>query len=712
MKDLPRENGASKPVRLIVAEASEQAVRQFDSVLRDAGIATRMQLVDLSLAAESLDDADLMLCNAALPQLDRILPQLRRNAPDVPIILVDHRPHGMKVAEGARLGAVDVVPGDDPEHLVLVFRRELEHVCRTRSVVALRDALREAEQRCELLLQTTQAAIAYVHEGMHIHANDAYLGLFGFADADEVLGLPLIDLMTGQSVDCLKAELKRFRRSADADKQQLPFTGRARNGAEVRGQLTLSAAQYEGEHCIQVTVRAAAAPPAERRPVTADPATEPGRAETHANGAAGPQDTDHADALNHFLSEAAAHLQGLGPWRALLVVQIDQFDKLQAERGLRNGKRIAAAIRTALTEALPQAPVVALAAHRFAMAAGGDTRSAVLKLAQGLVESIAAHRITIDDQRLTTTISIGGAIVEGADGAVEPGRLETALDGAYSAALRVAEGGGNGAELQGGALAAGETDSATGRLLAAINEAIENESFVLQFQPIISLRGDASEHYEVFLRMVDDSGAEIRPQGFLGTAIEHGVAGKIDRWVILRAIKLLMAHRAEGHDTRLTINLTANSMTDPDFPNWLGVALKAARLPSDAVIFQVTEPDVTAMVRQAQVFVQALRAMHCQTSLSRFGTSEESLERLRLLPVDYVKLDGSLIHAIGADPANREPVVKMLSALQSHGKLSIVPMVETAGILSTLWQAGANFVQGNYLQEPTAEMNFDFSTAD
>jgi EAL domain-containing protein (putative c-di-GMP-specific phosphodiesterase class I) len=196
------------------------------------------------------------------------------------------------------------------------------------------------------------------------------------------------------------------------------------------------------------------------------------------------------------------------------------------------------------------------------------------------------------------------------------------------------------------------------------------------------------------------------------TAIEHGVAGKIDRWVILRAIKALMAHRTAGHNTRLTINVTSNSIADPEFVPWLGVALRAARLPSDALILQLVEEQAAAMVRPAQAFVQALRAMHCQSSLSRFGSCEAPFERLKQIPVDYVKLDGQLLESVSNDAEERDRVTKMLGQLQSLGKMSIVPMVEAASMLSVLWQAGANFVQGHYLQPPRPEMDFDFSTAD
>ena len=63
-------------------------------------------------------------------------------------------------------------------------------------------------------------------------------------------------------------------------------------------------------------------------------------------------------------------------------------------------------------------------------------------------------------------------------------------------------------------------------------------------------------------------------------------------------------------------------------------------------------------------------------------------------------------------PTNREQLSVVIEQLQGMGKLTVVPMVESATVLSALWQAGANYIQGHYLQEPSPEMNYDFTTED
>jgi len=73
-----------------------------------------------------------------------------------------------------------------------------------------------------------------------------------------------------------------------------------------------------------------------------------------------------------------------------------------------------------------------------------------------------------------------------------------------------------------------------------------------------------------------------------------------------------------------------------------------------------------------------------------------------------VKLDGSYTDEIQKNDEARETVKEMIQSLQQQGKLTIVPFVENATVLATLWQSGVNYIQGYYLQEPTPDMSYDF----
>ena len=686
--------------RLLVAEKSENAAFEFDSALRDAGIATKLTISDdLAHIGQliSAGELDLVLLTDKLDGLEQVLPRFRELAPHLPIILLaDAEAPGWDIAQAMELGATDMVPANLTKQLNLVVKRELEHVHQQEDLTRVRRALKEAEYRCQLLLQGSRAAIAYVHEGMHIHANEGYLDLFGYADVDDLCAVSLVDILAKESADELKTQLKALR--GDTDEVVFDFSGRGNNGAAIAGSMTLTNSQYEGEDCLQVTVRTSGEQSTPQPPAAA--ADEPA-GETQ-------PDVNATLELSGFVQTAEALIQGSGAEAYMLVGGIDGYGEFQSAYGLVGTDTICRRVWQTITELASDFPVTRICSHQFAVAIDAENRDLAFTIADRIRAGVQELMFEVHDKTVRPTVTICGVYVDSQGGL----GASKSLDAAYADLLRaVREEQTNLVNIPSAAEDSEGCRSDDARVvLRHINDAIEKKSFILLFQPIISLRGDSDEHYEVFLRMKDHNGELIQPGHFLQTAIDNNVAGKIDRWVILQAIKLLSVHRAQGHSTRLTINLTANSVMDPEFLQWLGVAIKAARLPSDAVIFQVTEKDATTYLRQTSEFIHGLRDMHCRASLSRFGLIEEPFETLKHLPVDMVKLDGGNLEAIGSDQAKTDTLIETIKKLQGAGKLTVVPMVENANILSTLWQAGANYIQGHYLQEPSTEMDYDFST--
>ncbi len=683
-------------IRLIIAESSENRAHEIDSILRDAGLATRFDLcpdvrsIEENLAKES---CDLLFFNASSVEMETVLPELRKKHPELPIIVMseetDNSNHNMD------LGATDVIRSKDKTHLLHVVQRELQHITDRQHLYSTRLALDEAEKRCELLLASSNAAIAYVHEGMHIHANGVYLKLFGFSTLKDLEGVPLLDLADTESLGGLKKQLKSFRGSDSSG--EFDFTGKDQNGVKIQGAMTLSSAEYEGESCTQVIFKT-------------NQATSPASTSLQVLDERVPEDpqTKIQPATN---LEGNPGLQALilatenKSSGALMIIELDAFAGLQNKHGLVCSQSIGDQTYKALCEA---GEIFRLGAHRFAVFMESGTMVEHENHAKALKKRIEDLTLIVGTETIECTASIGAVEIDGHE-ALPP--IETAF---YTLSELKAKSGTNeivwdNGEDEGNSQLSRQRRQMKeqGRLIQAIDTAIANKSFSLLFQPIISLRGDEDEHYEVFMRMQGDTQGQMAPGEFLEAAKENGSAGKIDRWVILQAIKVLTEHRSKGHATRLTINLTFNSVLDPDFLEWIAVAIKAANLPSDAVIFQVTEADAVAYPEETAEFIRALKSVHCRTSLGRFGLADKPFELLKNLDVDFVKLDGSLVNA-----PDQEIFTATIQELQACGKLSIVPMVESATVLATLWQAGANYIQGHYLQAPESEMSYDFSTQD
>ena len=676
--------------RVIIAEQSENTAFELDSALRDAGIATKLEVSDdLTQIAELLasGNTDIALVNNRLAGLDTWLPKMREQYPHTPMILLTDDDPAEAVVSALNMGATDAVPSSAPERLALVVKRELEHVSERRNFSQLRRALKEAEQRCQLLLQGSTNAIAYVHEGMHIHANNTYLEMFGFSDVADIEGSSLVDVLSQDNTDELKTCLKALR-NGESQEASLDVELVVQNTTR-QACMSLTHAQYEGEDCLQVTVTYAQAdesPDNHTNQIPTTPAAEQLE-------------------LPGFLKAADSFFTTGNGYSFLLVAEIDQIAQLQNAYGLAGTETICRRVWHKLWEELEDYPLVRLSNNQFAFAVVAENHAALTELAKQTAASINDFIFELQDKTVRPTMTISGALVD-SRGTV------ACLDEAFANLREIVEqNSANTVDIPNAlaASAANVVDDAK-IIMRQITEAIEKKKFVLLFQPIISLRGDSDEHYEVFLRMVDDEGQQLEPARFLQTAVDHDVAGKIDRWVILQSIKMLSAHRAKGHNTRLTINLTSNSIRDSEFNQWLSVAIKAARLPSDAVIFQIAEADANMYLRQTREFIEGLRNMHCRASLSHFGNLDDPFETLRHVSVDMVKLEGSTVIKMDEDDGLRSRIIEQIKQLQNHGKLTIVPMVESANTLSTLWQAGANYIQGHYLQEPSTEMNYDFET--
>jgi PAS domain S-box-containing protein len=524
------------------------------------------------------------------------------------------------------MGATDVVFDDDNERFLYVVKRELENVCQRHRFTQTRRALQEAERRCELLLANSAAAIAYVHEGMHIYANDDYFKLFGFEDADELLGLPLLDLMDESFTDEFRTKIKTFRDDSN-DEVSFAFRGRSTSGAPIAGQMTLSGAEYEGEHCTQVLVRSESVPVLQDAvpvlqdalPPLDDAEPMPAPAAAVANGSA----ADPFQSTHTFL----AALDGNAPLTgAILVVEIDDFDAMQVELGLLRSNRWCRSSPT-LTAELGGARLGRIANHRFAVAAIGSEAGGDV-LAERLRESIEGALFEVEGKTVRARLDrcrryqrIGNRVRRHASGfktlvAARAANKTNCIQWPSVTALE-AEGNTSGSPANRSAFSSSSTTRSRIR-----------RSYCCS--PVISLRGDSDEHYEVFLRLVDEKGRRL-PRPVPRTRDPERRCGQNRSWVILQSIKVLSVHRSKGHNTRLTINLTRNSLIDDEFIQWLGVAIKAARLPSDAVIFQIAERRCFQSRSPGARFVQVL-AMHCRIAAPLRPVTDNPFETLRHVP--------------------------------------------------------------------------------
>jgi diguanylate cyclase (GGDEF)-like protein/PAS domain S-box-containing protein len=683
-----------KTIRLLILEDSQNEAERLVSLFRNAGRATRVHRLTSSddLANALQQSWDLLIAAPTSENLDpsEAINAIRRQAKDIPLIQLTADNDPDAITEALALGAQDALPQGEDERLILVANRELANLEERRGRRTAEIALREAEKRCQLLLDSSVDAITYVHDGMHIYANRAYLKLFDYEDADELEGMPMIDLIAGCDHANFKDFLKNYQ-SAEGS-AELTCSGIKANGQTFQARMSFSPATYDSEPCIQVVIRA-----------------ETGNAELEEKL----REISSQDLVtglfnrSHFLElmdAAADRAVNAGQPATLSYIRLDRYSSLLAETGLAGIDLLLTDLANLLRQHFgDEAQLARFGDDVFAALQPGKTPEQAESELKALLKKVESHMFDVSGRTVQSSLSIGVAGLN-----EKTPNAQEVVDRAHRCADELNDG--NGLKLYNPAqeLAAAAN---RGSIVAMVQQALENNSFRLLFQPIISLRGDSSEHYEVLLRLLNPQGVEVPPGEFLEAAREAGMAEKIDRWVILNSIKLLADHRSKGHSTVLFVHLSQASVQDQTLLPWLSVALKAARLPSDALAFQLSEPDATTYLKQAKALTLGLAELHCKVALSQFGCALNPFNTLKHLSVDFVKVDGSFSQDLSNADA-QEALKTLLSSLHAQAKLTIVPFVESASVLATLWQAGVNYIQGYYLQGPSQSMDYDFAAGD
>ena len=243
--------------------------------------------------------------------------------------------------------------------------------------------------------------------------------------------------------------------------------------------------------------------------------------------------------------------------------------------------------------------------------------------------------------------------------------------------------------------------------------ALEKQSFVLHYQPIVSLHGKEQELYEVLLRMLDEeTGDPILAEDFIDFAAELKMMGDIDQWVISNALKSLAEHKQRFPKTRFFLKLSQQTICDHEFVDWLINLLKENDIPGESLTFEVSETDAVANIDETKATLTKLKNVGCEFGLEHFGSGLNFSSSLDLLDVDYLKINGTFVENMANDAENQAAVKAIIEMSKSAGKSSIAEFVSDANSLALLWRLGVDYAQGYYIHEPSSELNYNFEDDD
>lgn len=684
-------------IRPLILEESSNAAEALANALRNIGYAVRYKHIedeeDLHTALEE-QSWDILLAASQVGDYtaQQALTLIKQSGKDIPAVIFGPAEGDGVAVELLRAGAADFIAEDAQEHLLLVVNREFANLRERRAHRQCKNLYAESEKRNRALLDSSRDAIAYIHEGMHIYANQSYLDLFGYHTGEDLESVPIMDLIAPDDQSSFK-EILRTLSKGETPEGTLEYKVIRGDDKEFSATMQFSPAAIEGEHCTQVVIHRKG----ENKELEKE--LQKLRQQDLLTGL-----FNHQYFLEVLKESVTKATQGNGK-ASLLYLEPDNFKNIKDTLGVAGSDLVLADIAQIMRDTAPANAVSArYAGIAFTILLDGVPPAKAEELAKRLKQAVEAKIFEVEGKSVTTTISIGlSGISETTPDAKKP------LAQAESACAIAKSQGGNRLHTysEEDEIALMEADK---KMVSMLRLALKNDRFSLLFQPIVSLHAEPGERYEILLRLLDQNGQVMLPNEFLPAAKQADMMTEVDRWVIKNAAKALLSKRKLGKEIQCFIKLSGDSLRDPTLLSWLSKLLQAARLHGGSMVFEVSEDAALENLATTKSFANGLKQLHCHFALDHVASETDSLDYLKHLALNFIKIDGQHIKNINTEES-QEIIQKIANMGRSNGFQTIAEHVQDPACLAVLWQHGVNFIQGHYLQKPEDNMDYDFSSA-
>ena len=380
---------------------------------------------------------------------------------------------------------------------------------------------------------------------------------------------------------------------------------------------------------------------------------------------------------------------------ALLVLDLDHFKDVNDSLGHRVGDEVLSHVAQLFQERFPEGAILGRV--------GGDEYGVITpQLNADNAEALARQVLVClqnqevgSDHPIRVTASIGIAQIP-SDGFVTAQEL---LSQADLAMYEAKEKGRNRVVVHSAGIdwqARLEADLAWRR---KISEALERGQFVLHAQPVLSVAEDRIASYELLIRLQDAEGQVVSASEFISRAERFGLIRSIDEWVVGQAVELLEKRSSGGSGLRIAVNISASSLADSELLDRMRSKFGSSSAQPSDLVLEVTESACVENLPEAQRFVREAKRLGCQVALDDFGVGSSSFAHLKLLGVNYLKIDGSFIRNIAHDATDQELVKAIVAIGRALGKKTVAEYVIDEQTFAVVKALGVDYAQGEYIGE-------------
>lgn len=418
--------------------------------------------------------------------------------------------------------------------------------------------------------------------------------------------------------------------------------------------------------------------------------------------------------FNQRLQASYERCLAKGEQAALCYIDLDQFKIVNDTAGHQAGDQLIAKIAQLLQSCIRESDILGrLGGDEFGLILRDCSLSVAQSICSSILSALRAYRFTWQGRQFVVGCSIGVVPVLDSSAGVESVANE-------SDAMPVADGTATVVDLLSRAdlacykakkLGRGrvytdmpgeaglESDRNVMTHIANIHQYLEEGRFFLVQQKIqpLSLAAHKGAHFEALIRFKESPHGVMTPTQFIPAMEQYGVITLIDRWVIET---LLTQLPLTSTDALISINLSGISLGDESFLDYIICLIQQSTIPASCLCFEITETAAISHLNRAKCFIRTLQDMGVKFALDDFGSGVSSFGYLKSLPVDFLKIDGSLVRNMVSEPSDWAMVKSVNDIAHMLGMQTIAEFVEDQQTLECLTALGIDYAQGYGIEKP------------
>jgi len=249
-------------------------------------------------------------------------------------------------------------------------------------------------------------------------------------------------------------------------------------------------------------------------------------------------------------------------------------------------------------------------------------------------------------------------------------------------------------------------------LMSELRNAIDRNELDLFYQAKVDLQSGSLYGVEALVRWHHPVHGTISPDEFIPMAERTRMINQVTHWVLKRAFQDCAAWHAQGYNLKVSVNLSAKDLHDPELPDLISNIGRSVGIQPEWIMLEITEGSIMTEPENALAIIEVLHKMGYQFSIDDFGTGYSSLAYLKRMPLKELKIDKSFVMDILTSDNDVVIVKTIINLAHNLGLHVTAEGVENQTILSFLKENGCDVAQGYYINKPLSLLNFNQWMAD